>query len=148
MLGSSVRKYILCNVSVTVFIAGSNICTSRGVTTCQQCLAVDPICAWCSQEVKTTTYTHTHHVESLLPFITLCNKLEQTLFPNSILIVVIFWWFFFNMLIDCNLWCEEIKNSREKGVGHTGEIPGPARGWINQYILSPKSFLFNWFPFM
>uniref|UniRef100_A0A671XG43 Integrin beta n=1 Tax=Sparus aurata TaxID=8175 RepID=A0A671XG43_SPAAU len=28
----------------------SNICTSRGVTTCQQCLAVDPICAWCSQE--------------------------------------------------------------------------------------------------
>lgn len=29
---------------------GSNICTSRGVTTCQQCLAVDPSCAWCSQE--------------------------------------------------------------------------------------------------
>ncbi|XP_008292459.1 integrin beta-3-like [Stegastes partitus] len=28
----------------------SNICTSRGVTTCQQCLAVDPSCAWCSQE--------------------------------------------------------------------------------------------------
>ncbi|XP_022049314.1 integrin beta-3-like [Acanthochromis polyacanthus] len=29
---------------------GSNICTSRGVTTCQQCLAVHPSCAWCSQE--------------------------------------------------------------------------------------------------
>uniref|UniRef100_A0A8C6WYM1 Integrin beta n=1 Tax=Neogobius melanostomus TaxID=47308 RepID=A0A8C6WYM1_9GOBI len=29
---------------------GSNICTSRGVTTCRQCLAVDPSCAWCSQE--------------------------------------------------------------------------------------------------
>uniref|UniRef100_A0A3B3ZET6 Integrin beta n=1 Tax=Periophthalmus magnuspinnatus TaxID=409849 RepID=A0A3B3ZET6_9GOBI len=31
-------------------IPGSNICTSRGVTTCRQCLAVDPSCAWCSQE--------------------------------------------------------------------------------------------------
>uniref|UniRef100_A0A3Q2XKI3 Integrin beta n=1 Tax=Hippocampus comes TaxID=109280 RepID=A0A3Q2XKI3_HIPCM len=27
---------------------GSNVCTSRGVTTCQQCLTVDPSCAWCS----------------------------------------------------------------------------------------------------
>uniref|UniRef100_A0A671XGA0 Integrin beta n=1 Tax=Sparus aurata TaxID=8175 RepID=A0A671XGA0_SPAAU len=44
------RKYVLCNVSFTLVITGSNICTSRGVTTCQQCLAVDPICAWCSQE--------------------------------------------------------------------------------------------------
>lgn len=32
------------------FILGSNICTSRGVTTCRDCLAVDPSCAWCSQE--------------------------------------------------------------------------------------------------
>ncbi|GLD49064.1 integrin beta-3-like protein [Lates japonicus] len=32
-------------------VFGSNICTSRGVTTCQQCLAVHPSCAWCSQEV-------------------------------------------------------------------------------------------------
>ncbi|XP_053708367.1 integrin beta-3a isoform X1 [Synchiropus splendidus] len=31
-------------------VHGSNICTSRGVTTCQQCLSVDPSCAWCSQE--------------------------------------------------------------------------------------------------
>lgn len=31
-------------------VFGSNICTSRGVTTCQQCLAVHPSCAWCSQE--------------------------------------------------------------------------------------------------
>uniref|UniRef100_A0A671XBA6 Integrin beta n=1 Tax=Sparus aurata TaxID=8175 RepID=A0A671XBA6_SPAAU len=49
-VSSSVRKYVLCNVSFTLVITGSNICTSRGVTTCQQCLAVDPICAWCSQE--------------------------------------------------------------------------------------------------
>lgn len=33
---------------------GSNLCTSRGVTTCRDCLAVDPSCAWCSQEVKKT----------------------------------------------------------------------------------------------
>ncbi|CAL9693020.1 unnamed protein product [Knipowitschia caucasica] len=31
-------------------VLGSNICTSRGVTTCRQCLAVDPSCAWCFQE--------------------------------------------------------------------------------------------------
>ncbi|XP_069004707.1 integrin beta-3a [Embiotoca jacksoni] len=31
-------------------VYGSNICTSRGVSTCQQCLAVHPSCAWCSQE--------------------------------------------------------------------------------------------------
>ncbi|KAM7387323.1 hypothetical protein PAMA_009783 [Pampus argenteus] len=31
-------------------VFGSNICTSRGVTTCQQCLAAHPSCAWCSQE--------------------------------------------------------------------------------------------------
>uniref|UniRef100_A0A671X9P3 Integrin beta n=1 Tax=Sparus aurata TaxID=8175 RepID=A0A671X9P3_SPAAU len=47
---SDPMKYVLCNVSFTLVITGSNICTSRGVTTCQQCLAVDPICAWCSQE--------------------------------------------------------------------------------------------------
>lgn len=31
-------------------VHGSNICTSQGVTTCQQCLAVHPSCAWCSHE--------------------------------------------------------------------------------------------------
>uniref|UniRef100_A0A4W4GVX7 Integrin beta n=3 Tax=Electrophorus TaxID=8004 RepID=A0A4W4GVX7_ELEEL len=29
---------------------GSNICTSRGASTCQQCLAVHHSCAWCFQE--------------------------------------------------------------------------------------------------
>lgn len=29
---------------------GSNICTSRGASTCQQCLAVHPTCAWCFEE--------------------------------------------------------------------------------------------------
>ncbi|XP_006638232.3 integrin beta-3a [Lepisosteus oculatus] len=29
---------------------GSNICTSRGVSTCKQCLAVHPSCAWCFQK--------------------------------------------------------------------------------------------------
>ncbi|XP_014858955.1 PREDICTED: integrin beta-3-like [Poecilia mexicana] len=32
-------------------VYGSNICTSRGVTTCQECLVVHPSCAWCSDEV-------------------------------------------------------------------------------------------------
>ncbi|KFW88467.1 Integrin beta-3, partial [Phalacrocorax carbo] len=30
---------------------GSNICTTRGVNSCKQCLAVSPLCAWCSAEV-------------------------------------------------------------------------------------------------
>ncbi|KAI2666419.1 Integrin beta-3 [Labeo rohita] len=30
--------------------AGSNICTSRGVSTCKECLSIHPTCAWCSQE--------------------------------------------------------------------------------------------------
>ncbi|KAJ8414328.1 hypothetical protein AAFF_G00051980 [Aldrovandia affinis] len=29
---------------------GTNICTTRGVSTCKQCLAVHPSCAWCFQE--------------------------------------------------------------------------------------------------
>ncbi|KAF7657756.1 hypothetical protein LDENG_00022280 [Lucifuga dentata] len=37
-------------LSSTSSVSGSNICTSRGATTCQQCLAVHPSCAWCSQE--------------------------------------------------------------------------------------------------
>nr|ACI69249.1 Integrin beta-3 precursor [Salmo salar] len=31
-------------------VLGSNICTSRGVSTCRQCLAVHPSCAWCFKE--------------------------------------------------------------------------------------------------
>uniref|UniRef100_A0A8C8DLK9 Integrin beta n=1 Tax=Oryzias sinensis TaxID=183150 RepID=A0A8C8DLK9_9TELE len=30
---------------------GSNVCTSRGASTCKQCLAVHPSCGWCFQEV-------------------------------------------------------------------------------------------------
>lgn len=33
-------------------VAGPNICTTRGVSSCQQCLAVSPMCAWCSDEVR------------------------------------------------------------------------------------------------
>nr|XP_019938893.1 PREDICTED: integrin beta-3 isoform X2 [Paralichthys olivaceus] len=31
-------------------VCASNICTSRGASTCKQCLAVHPSCAWCVQE--------------------------------------------------------------------------------------------------
>ncbi|XP_029912834.1 integrin beta-3a [Myripristis murdjan] len=40
--------FLLLSSASEVF--GSNICTSRGVTTCRQCLAINPDCAWCSQE--------------------------------------------------------------------------------------------------
>ncbi|TRY95655.1 hypothetical protein DNTS_017850 [Danionella cerebrum] len=32
-------------------VADSNICTSRGVMTCKECLSIHPSCAWCAQEV-------------------------------------------------------------------------------------------------
>ncbi|XP_011817956.1 PREDICTED: integrin beta-3 [Colobus angolensis palliatus] len=37
-------------LGVLVSVAGPNICTTRGVSSCQQCLAVSPMCAWCSDE--------------------------------------------------------------------------------------------------
>ncbi|XP_056607842.1 integrin beta-3a [Triplophysa dalaica] len=38
-------------ISVLVSTAvGSNICTSRGLSTCKECLSTHPTCAWCSQE--------------------------------------------------------------------------------------------------
>ncbi|XP_060251736.1 integrin beta-3 isoform X1 [Ovis aries] len=33
-----------------VGVGGPNICATRGVSSCQQCLAVSPMCAWCSDE--------------------------------------------------------------------------------------------------
>ncbi|XP_040918003.1 integrin beta-3-like [Toxotes jaculatrix] len=47
-LGRLVILFLFLSSTSKVF--GSNICTSRGVATCQQCLAVHPSCAWCSQE--------------------------------------------------------------------------------------------------
>ncbi|KAK6473061.1 integrin beta-3-like [Huso huso] len=35
---------------VTSEVWGANICTSRGVNTCRECLAVHPSCGWCFQE--------------------------------------------------------------------------------------------------
>uniref|UniRef100_A0A672ZDX1 Integrin beta n=1 Tax=Sphaeramia orbicularis TaxID=375764 RepID=A0A672ZDX1_9TELE len=37
-------------ITILKVLPRSNICTSRGVTTCNQCLVVHPSCAWCSQE--------------------------------------------------------------------------------------------------
>uniref|UniRef100_A0A8C2A8M4 Integrin beta n=1 Tax=Cyprinus carpio TaxID=7962 RepID=A0A8C2A8M4_CYPCA len=34
-----------------VLFLGSNICTSRGVSNCKECLSIHPTCAWCSQEI-------------------------------------------------------------------------------------------------
>ncbi len=38
-----------------VLFLGSNICTSRGVSSCKECLSIHPTCAWCSQEVQNKT---------------------------------------------------------------------------------------------
>lgn len=39
-----------------VFLSlGSNICTSRGVGTCKECLSIHPSCTWCSQKVSVFT---------------------------------------------------------------------------------------------
>ncbi|XP_060882237.1 integrin beta-3-like [Labrus mixtus] len=47
-MGTFFLVFLFLSAATNVF--GASICTSRGVTTCQQCLAVDPSCAWCSQE--------------------------------------------------------------------------------------------------
>ncbi|XP_041673033.1 integrin beta-3a [Cheilinus undulatus] len=47
-MGTFFLLFLIFSVIPNAF--GSNICTSRGVTTCQQCLVVHPTCAWCSQE--------------------------------------------------------------------------------------------------
>ncbi|KAM8999040.1 integrin beta-3 [Sarcophilus harrisii] len=36
--------------ALTGRVRGANVCTTRGVSSCQQCLAVSPLCAWCSDE--------------------------------------------------------------------------------------------------
>uniref|UniRef100_A0A671MSJ7 Integrin beta n=1 Tax=Sinocyclocheilus anshuiensis TaxID=1608454 RepID=A0A671MSJ7_9TELE len=47
----SLFKVYIFNCIWCLFVGvGSNICTSRGASTCQQCLAVHPTCAWCFQE--------------------------------------------------------------------------------------------------
>uniref|UniRef100_A0A8C5HEQ2 Integrin beta n=1 Tax=Gouania willdenowi TaxID=441366 RepID=A0A8C5HEQ2_GOUWI len=43
-------KNLIKDFSLTIIIVGSNVCTSRGASTCKQCLAVHPSCVWCSQE--------------------------------------------------------------------------------------------------
>uniref|UniRef100_A0A7M4FWU0 Integrin beta n=1 Tax=Crocodylus porosus TaxID=8502 RepID=A0A7M4FWU0_CROPO len=41
---------ILVPALCTAGVWGGNICTTRGVSSCKQCLAVSPACAWCFQE--------------------------------------------------------------------------------------------------
>uniref|UniRef100_A0A4W6FEA7 Integrin beta n=1 Tax=Lates calcarifer TaxID=8187 RepID=A0A4W6FEA7_LATCA len=70
-----------------VGVTGSNICTSRGVTTCQQCLAVHPSCAWCSQEVfgkKGSSVSRCDLKQNLLDGGCSATSLE---FPSSILTI-------------------------------------------------------------
>ncbi|KAM4622750.1 integrin beta-3 [Discoglossus pictus] len=41
---------VLLLVVGNVQAGAPSICSSRGVTSCQQCLALSPLCAWCAQE--------------------------------------------------------------------------------------------------
>ncbi|KAJ3607410.1 hypothetical protein NHX12_024461 [Muraenolepis orangiensis] len=41
---------VLAFIGIITGVCGSNVCTSRGASTCKQCLAVHPSCAWCFQE--------------------------------------------------------------------------------------------------
>ncbi|CAL9699675.1 unnamed protein product [Knipowitschia caucasica] len=51
----SLWLYVIIIIIIVITTAGravwgSNVCTSRGASTCKQCLAVHPSCAWCVQE--------------------------------------------------------------------------------------------------
>ncbi|KAL6476789.1 hypothetical protein MHYP_G00152880 [Metynnis hypsauchen] len=41
---------LVLSVLVYAVSGGSNICTSRGVRTCKECLSIHPTCAWCSKQ--------------------------------------------------------------------------------------------------
>lgn len=46
-------EFGFCGLKLLCFaVSGGNICTTRGVNSCKQCLAVSPLCAWCSAEVR------------------------------------------------------------------------------------------------
>ncbi|XP_073091835.1 integrin beta-3 isoform X2 [Manis javanica] len=47
-------------------VGGPNICATRGVSSCQQCLAVSPMCAWCSDEALPVGSPRCNLKESLL----------------------------------------------------------------------------------
>uniref|UniRef100_A0A673VTG8 Integrin beta n=1 Tax=Suricata suricatta TaxID=37032 RepID=A0A673VTG8_SURSU len=63
-----------------VSVAVSNICTTRGVHSCQECLAVSPVCAWCSDEALPLGSTRCDLKENLLK--NNCD-LESIEFPIS-----------------------------------------------------------------
>ncbi|XP_068119817.1 integrin beta-3 [Hyperolius riggenbachi] len=65
-----------------LIIAGSyaSICSTRGVSSCKQCLAVSPQCAWCSQEVFGQGASRCDLKEALLQ--NNCAK-ENIEFPKS-----------------------------------------------------------------
>ncbi|KAK3520705.1 hypothetical protein QTP70_030581 [Hemibagrus guttatus] len=41
---------VLAVLTVLCTVSGSNICTSRGVGTCKECLSIHSSCSWCSQK--------------------------------------------------------------------------------------------------
>lgn len=108
---------LLHNIADSNFTAGSNICTSRGVTTCQQCLTVHPSCAWCSQEVlKKKKPRHTQCL--ICPLYPVQHVRTDTMFPNSVVIVVVVFddrsseLAFKSFFQKLNLWCFFLNTSK------------------------------------
>ncbi|KAK1331253.1 hypothetical protein QTO34_009204 [Cnephaeus nilssonii] len=62
-----------------------NICTTRGVSSCQQCLAVSPMCAWCSDQTLTQGSPRCNLKENLLKDHCALESIEFPLSEVSIL---------------------------------------------------------------
>ncbi|XP_051994730.1 integrin beta-3a isoform X5 [Xyrauchen texanus] len=50
-MGFTFLKFWIPVLVLVSVAASSNICTSRGVSTCKECLSIHPTCAWCAQEI-------------------------------------------------------------------------------------------------
>ncbi|XP_076121111.1 integrin beta-3a [Alosa pseudoharengus] len=51
-MGKLIARYwiLLAVILLPTSVLAANICTSRSVSTCRECLSVHPTCAWCAQE--------------------------------------------------------------------------------------------------
>ncbi|XP_067089159.1 integrin beta-3-like [Osmerus mordax] len=75
--------WILFTLFTASEVYGSNICTSRGVSTCRKCLDISPSCGWCSQE-RESSASRCDLKKNLLDG---GCKVEALEFPTSILTI-------------------------------------------------------------
>ncbi|XP_053219661.1 integrin beta-3 [Podarcis raffonei] len=62
-----------------------DICTTRGVNSCQQCLAVNPQCAWCSQEGMPPGFSRCDSKDNLIKNGCMKNLIEYPVSSTEIL---------------------------------------------------------------